>query len=161
MRLSVWGKPRVIGCAQNFPRHIGLPRGCLDGVQSLLREHGIRCELHDERQRGTPIDVAFAGMLRADQEAAVAAMLRHDTGVLCAPTAFGKTVSAAALIARRGVNALVLVHRTELLRPVAGATAGLPRRRAQDDRCHRRWQGHARPLLLKLNRPGFLGGSNP
>jgi superfamily II DNA or RNA helicase len=43
-------------------------------------------------------------------------MLRHDTGVLCAPTAFGKTVTAAALIARRGVNTLILVHRTELLR---------------------------------------------
>jgi superfamily II DNA or RNA helicase len=35
--------------------------------------------------------------------------------VLCAPTAFGKTVAAAAIIARRGVNTLVLVHRTELL----------------------------------------------
>jgi superfamily II DNA or RNA helicase len=43
-------------------------------------------------------------------------MLRHDTGILCAPTAFGKTVTAAALIARRGVNTLVLVHRTELLK---------------------------------------------
>lgn len=31
-------------------------------------------------------------------------------------TAFGKTVTAAALIARRGVNTLVLVHRTELLK---------------------------------------------
>ena len=37
-------------------------------------------------------------------------------GVLCAPTAFGKTVTAAAMIARRGVNALMLVHRTELLK---------------------------------------------
>ncbi|WP_164627103.1 DEAD/DEAH box helicase family protein, partial [Pseudomonas viridiflava] len=37
-------------------------------------------------------------------------------GILCAPTAFGKTVSAAALIAARGINTLVLVHRTELLR---------------------------------------------
>jgi len=43
-------------------------------------------------------------------------MLRHDTGVLCAPTAFGKTVMATAIIARRGVNTLVLVHRTELLK---------------------------------------------
>jgi superfamily II DNA or RNA helicase len=39
-----------------------------------------------------------------------------DAGVLCAPTAFGKTVTAAAMIARRGVNTLVLVHRTELLK---------------------------------------------
>lgn len=44
------------------------------------------------------------------------AMLQHDVGVLCAPTAFGKTVTAAALIARRGANTLVLVHRTELLK---------------------------------------------
>ena len=36
--------------------------------------------------------------------------------MLCAPTAFGKTVTAAALIARRKVSTLVLVHRTELLR---------------------------------------------
>ncbi|HEU6454669.1 MAG TPA: DEAD/DEAH box helicase [Roseateles sp.] len=43
-------------------------------------------------------------------------MLRHDVGILCAPTAFGKTVTATALIARRGVNTLVLVHRTELLK---------------------------------------------
>ena len=39
-----------------------------------------------------------------------------DAGVLGAPTAFGKTVTAAAMIARRGVNTLVLVHRTELLK---------------------------------------------
>lgn len=43
-------------------------------------------------------------------------MLHYDTGVLCAPTAFGKTVIAAAMIAERGVNTLVLVHRTELLK---------------------------------------------
>jgi superfamily II DNA or RNA helicase len=43
-------------------------------------------------------------------------MLQHEAGVLCAPTAFGKTVVAAAIIARRGVNTLVLVHRTELLK---------------------------------------------
>lgn len=116
MRLSVWDKPRVIGCAENFPQHIGLPRGCLDAAQELLRSNGIRCEIHDERIDGTPIDVEFAGTLRPDQEDAVAAMLRSDVGVLCAPTAFGKTVTGAAIIARRRVNTLVLVHRTELLR---------------------------------------------
>ena len=116
MRMSVWDKPRVIGCAENYPNHIALPRGCLDAAQDLLRDNGIRCDLHDERYEGEAIDVAFAGTLRIDQEAAVAAMLHHDAGVLCAPTAFGKTVAAAAMIAARGVNTLVLVHRTELLK---------------------------------------------
>ena len=61
------------------------------------------------------LDVDFVGTLRPDQETAVARMLKHDTGVLSAPTAFGKTVTAAAIIARRGVNTLILVHRGELL----------------------------------------------
>ncbi len=116
MRFSVWDEPRVIGCAENYPNHIALPRGCLDAALDLLRDNAIRCELIDERYAGSPLDVAFAGTLRLDQEFAVAAMLHHDTGVLCAPTAFGKTVTAAAMIARRGVNTLVLVHRTELLK---------------------------------------------
>jgi superfamily II DNA or RNA helicase len=116
MRLSVWNKPRVIGCAQNFPKHIALPRGCLDAALELLAGNGITAELQDERFAGDPIDVSFLGTLRPDQEVAVSAMLSHDVGILCAPTAFGKTVSAAALIAKRCVNTLVLVHRTELLR---------------------------------------------
>lgn len=116
MRLSVWDKPRVIGCAENFPRHIALPRGCLDAVQDLLRGNGIAAVLTDERNGGHAIEVEFAGSLRPDQQVAVDAMLRHDMGVLCAPTAFGKTVAAASLIARREVNALMLVHRTDLLK---------------------------------------------
>ncbi len=116
MRMSVWDTARVIGCAENYPNHIALPRGCLEAAQELLRDNGIRCELRDERYGGEAINVAFAGTLRIDQEAAVAAMLHHDTGVLCAPTAFGKTVTAAAMIAERGTNTLILVHRTELLK---------------------------------------------
>lgn len=116
MRLSTWDKARVIGCAENYPCHIALPRGCLEAVKELLRDNGIRLELNDQRFLGQALDVVFAGTLRADQEDAVARMLGSDTGVLCAPTAFGKTVTTAALIARRGVNTLVLVHRTELLK---------------------------------------------
>lgn len=116
MRLPVWNKPRLIGCAENYPHHIALPRGCLEAAREVLDENGIHCDLKDERFGGQPVDVEFAGRLRDDQEEAVASMLRHDTGILCAPTAFGKTVVAAALIARRGINTLILVHRTELLR---------------------------------------------
>jgi superfamily II DNA or RNA helicase/very-short-patch-repair endonuclease len=115
MRLSTYDKPRVIACAEDHPQHIGLPRGCLDEVRQSLRELGIRTTIHDERFGGRPIDVAFQGELRTDQTAAARAMLAHDTGVLAATTAFGKTVVAAWLIAQRGVNALILVHRRQLL----------------------------------------------
>jgi superfamily II DNA or RNA helicase len=115
MRLSVWNKPRIIGCAENYPKHIALPRGCLDDILSLFAKHNITCQFQDERSQGNAIAVEFNGKLRQDQESAVIEMLKHDVGVLCAPTAFGKTVTAAALISRRNVNTLIVVHRTELL----------------------------------------------
>ena len=116
MRMSVWDKPRIICCADNYPQHIALPRGCFDAASALFADNGIRLDLRDKRHAGESITIDFFGTLRPDQEAAVAAMLRHDAGVLCAPTAFGKTVTAAAIIARRRVSTLVLVHRTELLK---------------------------------------------
>ncbi|EJZ2178397.1 DEAD/DEAH box helicase family protein, partial [Escherichia coli] len=93
-----------------------LPRGCLDSALSFLRYNNIAAELIDKRFAGTECNAVFTGNLRAEQEEAVSALLRYDTGVLCAPTAFGKTVTAAAVIARRKVNTLILVHRTELLK---------------------------------------------
>ncbi len=115
MRLSTYAKPRVIACAEDHPHHIGLPRGCLDDVQETLSGVGIRSVVRDERHSGHPIDVAFRGDLRPEQRTAAAAMLKHDAGVLAATTAFGKTVVAASLIARRRVSTLVLVHRRQLL----------------------------------------------
>jgi superfamily II DNA or RNA helicase len=115
LRLSTFGKPRVISCTEEFERHIGLPRGCLDDTREVLEAHGIRIEMVDERAPGTPIDIAFHGELTPIQRKAADAVLAHDIGVLCAPTAFGKTVVAAWLITARRVNTLVLVHRRHLL----------------------------------------------
>jgi len=115
MRLSTFGKPRIIGCADDLPAHIGLPRGCLDELLALLKELKIPTDLRDERHGGIPIEVKFSGALRREQTLAAEAMLKHDTGVLAATTAFGKTVLAAWLIASRGVNTLVLVHRQQLM----------------------------------------------
>jgi len=115
MRLSTFGKPRIISCGEDFARHIAVPRGCIGEVLELLKSHGIQPEVHDERNPGVAVATEFRGRLRPDQEEAAAQMLRHDDGILCAPTAFGKTAVAAWLIAQRKVNTLVLVHRRQLL----------------------------------------------
>ena len=115
MRLPTYDKPRIIACAEDCSKHIGLPRGCLDDVQELLADLKIRHVIRDERYEGQPLDVVFQGELRPEQVAAAEAMLAHDIGVLSATTAFGKTVLAAWLIAQRGVNTLVVVHRRQLL----------------------------------------------
>jgi len=115
MRLSTYGKPRIISCCEEFPRHLALPRGCLDQALELLASLHVRAEVTDERFAGTPIDVRFHGTLRPEQLRAAEALLRYDTGVLAASTAFGKTVIGAYLIAQRKVNTLVIVHRRQLL----------------------------------------------
>ena len=116
MRLPVYEKPRIIQCAEEHAHHIGLPRGLLADVEALLERLKIKRLLRDERFGGTPVAFSFKGELRPEQMVAARAMLAHETGVLAATTAFGKTVVAAWLIAQRGVNTLVLVHRQQLLR---------------------------------------------
>jgi superfamily II DNA or RNA helicase/very-short-patch-repair endonuclease len=115
MRLPTYDKPRIIACAEDYPQHIGLPRGCMDDVKRLLSDLNITAVARDQRCNGEPLHLTFQGTLRPEQQAAADSMLERETGVLAAATAFGKTVVAAWLIAERGVNTLVLVHRRQLL----------------------------------------------
>src|SRR5712691_11311256 len=115
MRLSTYDKPSVIACGQEFVQHIAVPRGCLPETLALLEAHKIRPEVRDERYAGTAIEAVFQGQLRPFQEEAVAKITAHDEGILCAPTAFGKTAVGAWLIAKRTVNTLFVVHRQQLL----------------------------------------------
>ena len=115
MRMSTYGKPRIITCAEETQEYICLPRGCETDLETLLGEAGVEIEWSDRTFQGRSIKVAFTGTLREDQDLAAEAMLRHDCGVLSATTAFGKTVIAAKLIAERKTNTLILTHRQQLL----------------------------------------------
>jgi len=115
MRLSTFGKPRVIGCADDFADHIGLPRGCIDDALALFKAHNIKTKIDNKRLEGTSIDATFRGELHSLQQEAGEKLLAYDNGILSAPTAFGKTVVAAWFIAQRKVNTLVLVHRRQLM----------------------------------------------
>jgi hypothetical protein len=48
MRLPTYDKPRVIGCAEEDPHFLALPRGLLDELVLLLRRHKIEPRLEDE-----------------------------------------------------------------------------------------------------------------
>ncbi len=115
MRMSTYGKPRIISCAEDLDQEIVLPRGCLDAARSALESQGITVTADDQRFEGDPIEAKFLGTLRPEQESAVSDLLDDDTGLLCAPTAFGKTVVAAAAIGERRRTTLVLVHRRQLM----------------------------------------------
>lgn len=115
MRMSTYGKPRIISCANDTDQEIVLPRGCLDTALSALEDQGVAIAIKDQRFEGDPIDTKFLGSLRPEQETAVGDVLDHETELLSAPTAFGKTVAAAAIIGKRRRNTLILVHRRQLM----------------------------------------------
>jgi len=115
MRLSTFGKPRIISCAENFPEYIGLPRGCLDEVMNLLDSLNIKVLLDDKRYNGKCIKLKFLGKLTDEQKKVIKELSVHETGVLSATTAFGKTVIGAYMIAKRKTNTLIIVHRRQLL----------------------------------------------
>jgi hypothetical protein len=115
MRLSTFSKPRVISCSDEIGNFLYLPRGCEPELRHLFSEKGVKTNWVDKKNHGRKIDANFAGILRGDQPAAVAKLLKHDTGVLCGTTAFGKTVVALKLIAERKVNTLILVNKISLI----------------------------------------------
>jgi len=55
MRLPTYDKPRIIHCAEDLPKHIALPRGCLEEVRRLLADLGVELVLRDERCGGVPL----------------------------------------------------------------------------------------------------------
>ena len=115
MRLSTALTPRVIRCFEELGSSITLPRGCLFNLETLLRDHGISLSLEDGRENGAALGVTFKGRLTSEQEQAVQALLQHEIGILVAPPGVGKTVAGISLIAARGRNTLILVHRKPLL----------------------------------------------
>jgi len=115
MRMSTFGKPRIISCAEETLADIGLPRGCDVALTQMFNELGVATHCFDKTNVGYQIDVDFSGSLRGEQQIALDEMLKFDTGVLCGTTAFGKTVVAIKLIAERKVNTLIMVDRISLV----------------------------------------------
>lgn len=114
LRLSTALTPRMICCAEDFPRHIGIPRGCIGELGHFLEESGVNLEVSDERFEGKRLGAEFGGELDLEQERAVRDLLAYDNGILVAPPGSGKTITALKIIAARGTNTLILVH----LRPL-------------------------------------------
>ena len=92
-----------------------VPRGCLDMMKALAREHAEKIEILDFRRTLPDIDIKFNGTLKPFQQKAVDSILQNDFGTLNAPTGSGKTVMAIAVITYRRQPTLIMVHNKELL----------------------------------------------
>lgn len=96
---------------------VAVPRGARGDVLAALGD--LPFETVDATVAPPAPGLAFQGALRDYQHAAVAAAVAARDGVIQAPTGSGKTVIAAALAARLGTPALILVHTSVLLEQTA------------------------------------------
>ena len=115
LRLSTYSVPRIISCFDITDEYLAMPRGCEDAILSFINDNNVKYSITDETSHGKKISVTFTGKEREEQTDAINALLTYSNGVLHATTAFGKTVTAAAIIARKKVNTLILVHSKALL----------------------------------------------
>ncbi len=116
LRLSTYAIPRIISCFDITNEYLAMPRGCEDATRFFLNDNAVTYTIIDKTNHGNKISVSFQGEEREEQLEAINALLPYTNGILHATTAFGKTVTAAAIIARKKVNTLILVHSKALLK---------------------------------------------
>ncbi|WP_312855526.1 DEAD/DEAH box helicase family protein [Litoribacterium kuwaitense] len=114
-RLSTHRIPRKIDCSYEVDDSVVIPRGCLRDIKAILSRNKIKFYIDDQTNKGSSHNIHFLGSLLPKQNEAVYAMKISSCGVLSAAPGFGKTVVAAALIAERNINTLIIVHTKQLL----------------------------------------------
>ena len=115
MDMPTYDESRFIYLGADEGKYIILPRGLREELLTRLEKAGIRYMIEDKRCEGRAVNVCFKGTLKESQKPAVDTMMKYETGILHAATAFGKTVVCCDLIARHGVNTLILVEKTDLM----------------------------------------------
>jgi superfamily II DNA or RNA helicase len=116
MRFSTWNTPRYICCAElsDNGEAMMVPRGLLSRCMQLAEVAGASVDFEDLRAVTKRVPIGFTGSLLPLQKRALRALASQESGVLVAPPGSGKTVIACALIARRKLPTLILVHRKQL-----------------------------------------------
>lgn len=115
MRMSVYNVPMIIDCSKEDEKHLKLPRGTYEYLESLCKTHNVKINKTDKRYKGKKIKVSFRGKLREEQQIALDSIIKYNNGILCAPTGFGKTIIGCKIIESKKVNTLILVNKLQLL----------------------------------------------
>ena len=116
MRMSVYNIPMIIDCSKEDEKYLKIPRGTYEYLCDLCNDQKVNIKLIDKRNTGKNLEVNFNGQLRDEQELALKKMLEYDTGILHAPTGFGKTVISCKMISERKTNTLIITHTLQLLK---------------------------------------------
>lgn len=115
MDMPNYDASRFIYLGSDEGKYIVLPRGLREEILKKFDKAGITYKIEDKRIEGRKLNISFKGSLRESQIPAVETMLEHETGILHAATAFGKTVVCCDMIAKRSLSTLILVDRANLM----------------------------------------------
>lgn len=115
LRKSTYNVPRLVTLFDRNQRFLILPRGLKEELEKWFADQGSRIVWEDRRLHEKVEFPRLKLEPREEQAESIEALLPHEYGILLAPPGFGKTFVAAAVMARRSVSTLVLVHKTTLL----------------------------------------------
>ncbi|MCM1235775.1 MAG: DEAD/DEAH box helicase family protein [Ruminococcus flavefaciens] len=115
MGLSNFANARFIYLGSDGDGYIKIPRGLLESIIAECDNADIKYHIEDRRCAGRRINVKFQGELRGSQISAVENLIKKETGILSAATAFGKTVVCCDVIAKKKINVLILLQSSALM----------------------------------------------
>jgi superfamily II DNA or RNA helicase len=115
LRKSTFNTPRIITLFEMNERYIILPRGVITKVQNFFHSNNSTLNIEDKRVLKKIDTPQLSIILRDNQKIAFNKILKNNYALLIAPPGFGKTAIASAIIAKRGVSTLILVHKVTLL----------------------------------------------
>ncbi len=115
LRKSTYNTPRIISLFEQNERYIIVPRGLTEKIKKYFKAHKATLLMEDKRIKGKIVKPTFGLTMRKEQKVAFDAICKKENAILIAPPGFGKTAIASAIIVKRAVSTLILVHKTTLL----------------------------------------------
>lgn len=114
-RVNTYGIPRVLNLYKEDSDFLYLPRGVYKLLIDILKQYKIEYKCENIRTKGEKLDITFKGTLYPEQVEALKSFDKSNSGLFLAPTAFGKTIVAIALIAKLKISTLILVEKNSLI----------------------------------------------
>jgi len=108
LRKSTFNTPRVISLFDLNEKYLIVPRGLFEKVKKMFENNNVSIMIEDKRIIKKIEKQSLDIKLRNEQKTAFNKILKNDYALLIAPPGFGKTVVAAAIIAKRSSFILII-----------------------------------------------------
>jgi superfamily II DNA or RNA helicase len=112
---NTFGTERYFKFVEETENEVIIPRGFVGKLIRFCRENKIEYDFTDKRAKLKEISFLFNAKLREHQQTVIDAIAKKDLGVIVAPPGSGKTIVALKVIADKQQQALIIVHRKQLV----------------------------------------------